>query len=919
MKSKTSRQIQCRQSLMSHTAVLRRFCRAGLVALPLLFAAHGALSHPAIGEELLAVGVARVDITPRQPVHLINELGPEELVGVSQQLYARAIAIGSDSQGPSLLVSFDGIGVPGQVTEEVARRLMTQRGIPRERFVVCATHTHWAPHLSKLLPTIYGSTLPTDQQQRVDQYTHRLTDWIEQAALDALQDRQPRRLSWDTGKVGFAANRRLEEGGRLVTGERLMFTYNPRAPVDHTLPVLFVHEPNGSLRSVLFSYACHNVSLTLREFTAFRNRVHGDWAGLAQEQIEANHPGCIAIATIGCGGDQRPSPVGGLEVAEAQAREVAAEVDLLLADSASNKTVTAAPTGSVERIGLPLTELPDRNTLLEYAAVHDQGRNAAARGFLARQMLDRLQSGQRPGPELPYIVQTWHFGDALALVFLAGEVVVDYSLRIGREFDRQRVFTVAYANATPCYIPSKRSLERGGYEADSSMNYYGFLRRLIPATEDLIVASVQRQLPATFHAPDTPAPSDWVELFNGRDLTGWVNVNGAARSWHVRDGMIVCSGHPRGFLRTTKMYENYVLELEWRHAAAGGNSGLFVHADALPQVGAPYPKSIEAQLLDGDHGSLFGIRGASIVPVTNPNKKGNTALAGPLEQRCRPAGQWNQYTLTCQDGTLDLAVNGRLVTQAKEASQVRGYICLQAEHSEVHFRHVRVRPLPTSRPPAERTAQADEGFVSLFDGLTFGGWDHKPGHREHWVAQDGVIDYDGQAESESRTDKDLWTRSAFGDFVLIADWRLPAKPTLKPHPIVRPNGDFVFDANGQRETVPRLDAGDSGLYLRGSSKSQVNIWSQLLGSGEINGYRTDRRLPDAIRMACIPTKRTDLPFGQWNRFVITMQGERLTIVLNGETVIDRAQLPAVPAAGPLGLQHHGDPVQFRNLFLRKLE
>ncbi len=413
-------------------------------------------------------------------------------------------------------------------------------------------------------------------------------------------------------------------------------------------------------------------------------------------------------------------------------------------------------------------------------------------------------------------------------------------------------------------------------------------------------------------------PKAGVELFNGKDLAGWINVNGAEETWRVRDGVLICTGSPRCFLRTEKMYENYVLEVQWRHVSAGGNSGIFFHTDALPQIGAPYPRGIEAQLLDGDHGSLFGIRDASLEPLTNPARKGKTAMARPLENRCFAAGKWNTYVLTCQSGSIELAVNGSIVSRATRTSLVKGHIGLQAEHSEVHFRKIRIRTLPSSNPKPEQIAEPDEGFRSIFDGLSFNHWNHRPGHVGHWTARDGEIHYDGQAESKKRTDKDLWTEKAFGDFALIADWRLPAKPAMKQHPIVLPNGDFVFDDRGKRKTFEHIDAGDSGIYLRGSSKRQLNIWSQKLGSGEINGYRTDRKLSAAIRKACIPSTNADRPFGQWNRFVISVVGERVSVTLNGETVIDNAHLPQMPRQGPIGLQHHGDPVQFRNLLIKRL-
>lgn len=425
---------------------------------------------------------------------------------------------------------------------------------------------------------------------------------------------------------------------------------------------------------------------------------------------------------------------------------------------------------------------------------------------------------------------------------------------------------------------------------------------------------------AVVASAETIESSPPIELFNGRDLTGWVNVNGAPNTWSVREGLLVCSGKPSGFLRTAEMYENYVLEWECRLAAAGGNSGTFVHADALPQVGAPYPRAIEVQLLDGDHGSIFGIRGASIVPVVNRDFKGGTPRARPTDNRRYPGSQWNHYRLTSKNGRLDLEVNGPVrVTEVFKSSQRKGYIGLQSEGSEVHFRNIRLWPLADGTAPSDQVAQADEGLRPIFDGLSFAGWQFHEAFQGHWVAQDGVVRCDGQIRRAKGESRDLWTEREYGDFVLVADWRLTKKPEPKKLPSFTPDGMYVYGADKKPVLRELLDAGDSGIYLRGNTRSQVNIWSQPMGSGDINDYHKDGKLPIEVRQACVPKKHADHPPGQWNRFVITMRGDRVSVVLNGETVIDRAVLPGVPPRGRIALQNHNDPVEFRNLFIKELD
>lgn len=223
--------------------------------------------------------------------------------------------------------------------------------------------------------------------------------------------------------------------------------------------------------------------------------------------------------------------------------------------------------------------------------------------------------------------------------------------------------------------------------------------------------------------------------------------------------------------------------------------------------------------------------------------------------------------------------------------------------------------LPGSRTDAEL---AERGFKPLVKNDSLDAWRVEPWHEGHWTITGGVIHYDGKGRGKSHEELSLWTKQSYRDAALYVEWRLPAKPRMKPQPIVLFNGDFLLDDAGKRLTRPGLDAGDSGILLRGTQKCQANIWSQELGSGEINGYRTDHNMPPEVRRACIPIKKADRPLGEWNVFLITMKGDRMTVELNGERVIDEARLPGVPESGPIGLQHHGDTVEFRRISIKEL-
>jgi 3-keto-disaccharide hydrolase len=409
-------------------------------------------------------------------------------------------------------------------------------------------------------------------------------------------------------------------------------------------------------------------------------------------------------------------------------------------------------------------------------------------------------------------------------------------------------------------------------------------------------------------------------LFDGKDLSGWVPINVPPETFTVHDGIIVSTGKPTGMLRTDKPYENFIIELEWRHMKPGGNAGLFVWGDSLPAPGLPFARGIEVQILDGretanytSHGDVFAIQGATMKP-DRPHPAGWMRCL-PSEKRAKPSPEWNHYRVICRDGTIKLEVNGKEVSGGSQCVPRKGFICLESEGSECHFRNIRIQELPSTNPTSAEIAMLDVGFVPLYSGLDLRGWKKDAGHEGHWVSKDHILEYDGKSEAR---DKDLWTEKEYGDFVLVADWKLPGKPVARDRPVVLPNGDDASNPDGSRKVLSIPYAGDSGILPRGSVKAQVNITCNTIGSGELYGYRVDKKLPPEVRVGAIPKLKADKAPGQWNRFIITLVGDRLTVVLNGQTVIDHAQLPGLPARGPIGLQHHGDPVQFANLLIKEL-
>ncbi len=240
-------------------------------------------------------------------------------------------------------------------------------------------------------------------------------------------------------------------------------------------------------------------------------------------------------------------------------------------------------------------------------------------------------------------------------------------------------------------------------------------------------------------------------LFNGKDLSGWVLVNTPPQTWSVQDEMLVCTGKPIGEIRTEKMYQNFILEVEWRHMVPGGNAGIFVWADDITSKGVPFHRSIEVQVLENaygqsqghtTHGDIFPIHGATLKPV---NGRGGGGRAFPTEERSKPSPEWNHYRIEGRDGAISLAVNGKVVTQGTDASPRKGYICLESEGGVVHYRNLKIRELPDSPVDEQQVAIANRGYRSVYTGLDLTGWEATAEGNPHWKANDWVLSYDGQA------------------------------------------------------------------------------------------------------------------------------------------------------------------------------
>ncbi|QEL14467.1 family 16 glycoside hydrolase [Limnoglobus roseus] len=301
-------------------------------------------------------------------------------------------------------------------------------------------------------------------------------------------------------------------------------------------------------------------------------------------------------------------------------------------------------------------------------------------------------------------------------------------------------------------------------------------------------------------SPAMAAEPAAVPLFNGKDLSGWVNANCAPSTFFVKGNEVVTTGQPIGFLRTERMYENFEMEVEWMHVEKTkmANSGIYLWNDPLPAVGTPFTRGIEVQVLlnykpaDGwatSEGDIFSIWGAKCKP-DRPHPKGIERCL-PSENRTKPAGEWNHYKIIANDGVVKLHVNGKEVSGVSQCSPRKGYLALESEGVECHFRNMTIKELPSTNPSKEQTATEYAGHKSLFDGLTLTGWTG-----EGWKVGGEKLQSTGQG--------DLTTTTKLGKGELIFDWKMPAKSV----------GEFEILVDGKMLTVKQPPLMKPGTWSR---------------------------------------------------------------------------------------------------------
>jgi Neutral/alkaline non-lysosomal ceramidase, N-terminal len=438
---------------------------------------------PAFAAEWQA-GFTAVKITPETPVPMAGYAArnrPSE--GLVTDLYAKALALVDSNGERAVWITTDLIGLRGAIAEAICERIMQRTGLKRYQLLINSSHTHTGPAIADTDVAAYN--ISPDDVARIGTYRGLLGDRIVSAAEQALARLEPVELSYGSGVVPFAMNRR-----EFTRDRGVILGVNARGPSDRTMPLLKVATAEGKIRAVVFGAATHNTTLTQDEY-----RISGDYAGFAQAYVEKQLPGVQAMFVQGFAGDSNPYPRGTLELArqhgETLGREVLRVLDTRL-------TPVRGPMRlQFDHVDIPLAPAPNRAELEKMTA---KG-SPSWQSWMATAMLQALDKGQKLPTHYRAPIAVWQFGSDLTLIGLSGEAVVDYAQLIGHAIGSTQLWLSAYNNDVFGYLPSARVLEEGGYETRGVV--HGGPGFFSAASQDAVVAKV-KELAARAGRPPTP-------------------------------------------------------------------------------------------------------------------------------------------------------------------------------------------------------------------------------------------------------------------------------------------------------------------------------------------------------------------------------------------------------------------------------
>ena len=457
-------------SSLRHSFVIRISSFVILAAtIPFSLSSYASVAR---GEQWKA-GADKANITPQEYMWMSGYAArnkPAE--GKLHDLWAKALVLEDPSGKRAVLVTLDLVGINRDLSLRIRKSLMDKHGLDISAIALCSSHTHSGPVVGENLRSMY--VLDDRQQQLVRDYTADLEKKIAAAVDDAIQELAPATLRWGSGKATFAVNRRNNPEGEVP---KLRAEGALKGPFDHDLPVLSVYGAGDKLKAIVAGYACHATTLDGYQWS-------GDWPGNAMIELEKAHPDALALVWAGCGADQNPIPRRKVELSEVYGRQLAKGTNEVLASSM--QSIDGKLQTKYEEIDLALAELPTREQLQE--EVKSQNRYIAGRAEL---LLERWGRDGKLAETYPYPVHVWKLGPDLTWVFLGGEVVVDFSLRLKQELG-PRTWVAAYVNDVMAYIPSRRVLLEGGYEGGGAMVYYSMPGVWSPDVEEHIIATVKR-------------------------------------------------------------------------------------------------------------------------------------------------------------------------------------------------------------------------------------------------------------------------------------------------------------------------------------------------------------------------------------------------------------------------------------------